>query len=915
MELSVVAVLITVPLFVIPYSAMPFEEAKVSLLRTVAVMCLPFAVLTLIRKIRDPEGRSGFGMQALEPLIILVCFFAYTLLLSTVFSVSPFESFFGAQIRRQGTYTIFCYLFFFFVVIGTVRSHRQVERMLLAVLLAGFLVSFWGILQYLGLDPNHIDGFRAPARSTLGNRLFLPAFLIMCVPINMYYLNRSFSACRTLGDQTPHHGIPVRVRIFFLFNLLCLTINIFIIAMAQKRGPVLGLAVGLILFVMLYLLGRGKRRMAVGFLGASGLLSAMFIGVGMTGHRFALLAHIPLANTLADSFSTGTGLVRFYLWKGVINLLTSNPVKWVFGYGPETLQFVLPSHSFSILKQLERPTAIADRAHNETLDLLVMQGFFGTAAFLTIFGIVGYHVFCRLGLIDSRSQKRAWVASLFSGCFLGSLAPVAINGNWTFSGMGLGLGLVGGCFLYLGWFVMTNPKGNFARWNSQKLLLSLLLSAMTAHFIEIQFSFGITATRLYYWVLAGMTMVVCLLETEEKQPGSDSNQMTRLELPPPVFPAILAVFAIITISFNFLCFSRQHSHFFFAVLGSHICTIVLCGSFCKPASTMDEFRLRLWLHKDSFFLILVLTVGCLYHFGYFFLENTIARGLHSFFTNSIPTVLEKNVKLSCYYGWLLGIIFLSPFLMLLGRPQSAGVKKMYRAAWLFALLVLLALPVGIRSNLYYPWADIYTKAGDEWLGRDNWDIAGKCFRNAIAREPGRAWRYQKLGHLFFIQAKKVPEPRKSFLYQEAISQLDKATYLAPLDVTLKNNLARMSSAWAAQAQNEKNRLYRLTLAETFYRKALKADPNNPILWKEAAQISASSGNIHRAIKQFLHVLDQQPGDFESHRNLALLYQASGQNDEALGHSRRALSLTRDETGVDDAEIRTLISEIEQAREP
>ena len=113
LELSVAAVLITVPLFVIPYSAMPFEDAKVSLLRTVAVMCLPFSALALLRKKCDLNGRRGFGIQPILPLIIMVCFFALTQLMSSLFSVSPSQSFFGTQLRRQGIYTNFCYLFFF----------------------------------------------------------------------------------------------------------------------------------------------------------------------------------------------------------------------------------------------------------------------------------------------------------------------------------------------------------------------------------------------------------------------------------------------------------------------------------------------------------------------------------------------------------------------------------------------------------------------------------------------------------------------------------------------------------------------------------------------------------------------------------------------------------------------------------
>jgi tetratricopeptide (TPR) repeat protein/O-antigen ligase len=913
MELSVVAVLVAVPLFVIPYSALPFEEAKVSLLRTAAMMCLPFSILTLIRNIQVAGGRRNIGMQAIPPLIIMVCFFGYSLLLSTFFSVSPSDSFFGAQLRRQGTYTIFCYLFFFFVVIGTVRTHRQIERMLLAVLLTGFVVSFWGILQYLGVY--QLDGFQKPSGGTFGNRLFLPAFLIMCIPINLYFLMRSFKVCGLFQNHGPHHRPRLRVCFFFLVNMLCLTINLFVIVMAQKRGPLLGLGVGLFLFIILYLMGCGKRKTAMSVLGGGSFFAVLILWIGMTGHRYALSAHIPLVNTLTDSFYSGTGLVRLYIWKGVLHLLASNPIKWALGYGPEMLARVLPVYNFSILKQIESPTAIADRAHNETLDLLVMQGFLGTTAFLAIFGIIGYHVLRRLGFINSSVQRRVWGASLLCGCSLGCLIPKLISGNWTFSGMGLGIGLVGGCFLYLGWFITRAPKGSPPPWDSRKLLLSLLLTAMTAHFIEIQFSFGITATRLYYWVLAGMAIVAGSVKTEAGQRCFESQQTQQLELPPPAYPAILAVFSIITVSFGFLCFGQQDGHFFYGVLASHVGTIILCWSFFKPASAIKVDQQRFWLNKNFIFLMVSLSGGCLYYVSYFFLESAMARGLHSFLTQSIYTVLEKNIKLACYMGWFLGLLFLGTFLMLLERFRYGGIQKMYGLVWLFPLLVLLVLPVVIRSNLLFPMADIYTKAGDESIGLGNWNMAHTCFEKAIALEPDQAWRYQKLGHLFFIQAKNAPEPQKKALYQEALLQTEKATHLAPLDVTLKNNLARMSAAWAAQAGDERSRLYRLMFTQKYYRKALKADPNNPFLWKEAGQLSASMGNIQRAIKQFLRALGQQPDDFESHRNLAILYRVSGQIDEAMTHARKALCQIKRVSGPDIDDIRTLISALEQTKDP
>ena len=678
LELSVAAVLVMVPLFVVPYSALPFEEAKVALLRTTALFALPFFTLVLIRKARYPGNASGLKKVPFQLLFALVLFFAYVHLVSSFFSVSAEASFFGALLRRQGTYTTFCYLFFFFVTATILRTHQQVDRVLLSVLLAGFVVSFWAILQFLGLDPNLTNGFRKPTWSTFGNQLFLPAFLMMCIPINIYFLNRAFNTCCRF--RKPASPVHTRVRhwFFFLVTLLFLALNILSIAVAQKRGPILGLVVGLFLFLVLYMLGRNYRKTAAYLLGGGGLLASLVMFVGTAGHRFEALARIPLVSTFAEGFLAGSGLVRFYIWKSVFDLLASHPARAVIGYGAETLSFVLPVHSYAILKQIESPTAVADRAHNEILDLMVMQGLFGTATFLMIFGIIGYIALLQMGLIPSNRHRSAWLISLSAGSVLGWLTPYVLTRETAWAGMGIGVGMVGGIFLYLCWYIMTTSKRDHIHWSTEKLLLSLLLSALTAHFIEIQFSFGITATRLYFWIFAGMIAAVGFFvpgkEGAGPDSGPDSGQEGRLTLPLPVFPAILSGFVIITISFDYLCFSRNHDDFFYSVLGCHLCTIVFCWFFFKPGRPNETGQPCPWLQRGAAYLMVALVVGIMYYLGYFVLEGVVARALHPLFENSVAAVLEKNVKLTFYYGWMLVVLLAGARLIPGVKAYHAGLQ-------------------------------------------------------------------------------------------------------------------------------------------------------------------------------------------------------------------------------------------------
>jgi len=888
LELSIAVVLIAVPLFVVPYSSLPFEEAKVGLLRSMALLCLPFLLSILARKHHDHVSPYDPDSKPLLAIAALVLLFGYMHLMSSIYGISPAESFFGTLNRRQGTYSTFCYLIFFCIVITTIRTHEQMDRLLLAVQLAGFVVSFWTLAQFLGIDPNLFFGFAKPTWSTFGNRLFLPAFLIMCVPINLYFVMRACTAMLSIGKTDASSQSQSRSKAFLSICLFFLVLNIFVIVMAQKRGPLLGLMVALLLFLLLLLLGRGRSRLALGLLCSSGLLALPTMFIALWGHRLAILSQLPFLQSLANSFQTGTGLVRVSIWKGIINTLASHPGRLLTGFGAETVSLATPSHMPPLLKQIERPTAIADRAHNEILDLILMHGALGTALFLAIFGFLGYVVLNYLGLIQSKNHKQAWPLSLLTGMLMGFLFPYFTTGQTAYCGMGTGLGLVSGMFIYLLYFTLAKPKRYRIRWDAKAVLLSLLLSALVAHFVEIQFSFGITATRLYYWVIAGMiTMAGHFWEKRTgEDPRAEKNEL--IQLPPAIYIAILGCTASILASFAYLCFGNHHVFYIYSVLICQLSIVLVCCYFFKPHGAPVSGSGSLKPSQNTTPIFVMLGIGILYGVLLFMTEPVVSAVLNAFSNATLATVVAKNVRLIMTYAGIFTIIILGARSWV--HLQGVHASSQERTAWLSVFMIILMLPPLVRSNLYYSIADIYTKAGDELVLKGNWQPAHQCFRSAIALEDRQARRHQKLGHFFFERAKLLAEPQKSRSYQEAINWVGASTHLAPRDVSLKNNLARMSSAWSADTQDENHRVHRLKLSAAFYEQALAADPNNTLLWKEAGQVSASLGQLEKAVKRFKHALQQQPNDFESHRNLALLYQAQERYAPALDHARTALRL-------------------------
>jgi hypothetical protein len=76
------------------------------------------------------------------------------------------------------------------------------------------------------------------------------------------------------------------------------------------------------------------------------------------------------------------------VWKGVADLMRGSGARRWIGYGPETLREVFPPHYPAELGVLERTDAMPDRAHNETLDLLVSAGAAGVVLELGFFAAV-----------------------------------------------------------------------------------------------------------------------------------------------------------------------------------------------------------------------------------------------------------------------------------------------------------------------------------------------------------------------------------------------------------------------------------------------------------------------------------------------------------------------------------------------
>lgn len=639
-ELGWLACAVLIPMFFNVYSSRVFEPDKISLLRSL-VLIMTVAWLVKLGEggyramSQQDAGRSASGKMSAAmrgaaesalppwlgflrvPMVIPMLTYALVYLVSTIFTVTPEATLLGSYQRLQGTFSQYSYMMLGFLVIGNMRTRKQLERLISFIILTSIPVAVYGLVQANRLDPLPWAGDTATrVASTMGNAIFVAAWLIITVPFTLYRfilgVNRmaqggetAHSSRRSYADNyswavvANSAAVLLSELFFFLFSLklvaglpfpeaqlwfvvplalaifyggswliewlgshrdepamvsiglpvaifvlvltaflafvpewslvtsnasvhvdlngpgflwvlvfalawgtiaalayffggptapgdnpgqnmipsaltvgygLLLIIQLTCIYLTQSRGPWLGIGVGLVVFaVALWLVGRRQRVVWMTRIGGTAsaivLAGAIFIGVlNIPGSPLQRLDTLPVVGKGVERLSTlfrtedGTGKVRTLIWQGASQLIASDPVRTIIGWGPESMYVVYNKFYPAELAHWELRNATPDRSHNVEFDHLVTMGVMGLMAY--------YFMLAAFFLYAIRLLKRA-------------------------------------------------------RTIQDQLLTITLMSALTAHFIEIQTGIQIAATWTYFYLIIGMMVVFGYFITGQLREGAE----------------------------------------------------------------------------------------------------------------------------------------------------------------------------------------------------------------------------------------------------------------------------------------------------------------------------------------------------------------------------------------------------------
>ncbi|MGL5017289.1 MAG: O-antigen ligase family protein, partial [Luteolibacter sp.] len=499
-----------------------------------------------------------------NPLIIVLGLPGLSGLVSAWLSVNGPSSIWGAPETFQGIAAWLAALAMAALVGCNLRTPEQFHRLVSVIILSGFAAGLLAILQQAGLDPSHprlLEEFRA--HSTAGHAIYLAGYLLMTIPLTIW---RLLEMRRLAGVSRWAVAIV---------GTLILLVQVIGFVCAESRGPTVGLIAMLLAYgVFLAVHSQSKRGLAA----LCGLCMAGGIAIGVI--FFAPLpedfgSKVPILKRFLQGKTAGAGfdVYRAEMWKHMPQMMVSDTplpapsggsdrlhrLRLLVGYGPETLQSVLPQVMSSASS-----AKIENRFHNLVWDQLFSYGIFGTVSLLTVIFLTFRSGFRTLGWISSRRDSVVFTVTMVTSGAVGAMASgFAMSAG--FIGMGVLCGIAAGAMLFAVIRALRTPANN----DSQRPetfpsgLLIALLAGLVGHLVDMVFAFHTAPTAVMFWFCIGMVHAARYVQVAG--PGTAPLSLAEIVSRPlaakvPIFAlghAALLALGVVTVLFGIL---HQYSH-------------------------------------------------------------------------------------------------------------------------------------------------------------------------------------------------------------------------------------------------------------------------------------------------------------------------------------------------------------------
>ena len=301
----------------------------------------------------------------------------YILIFVLIYVAATLTSVSVAGSLRGGALTAL-FTLFPIVLQNSVKSRRQLDTLVYALVMSGVAVSLYGIYQYVfgaigasaWVDSSMFSDIGVRVYSTLDNPNVLSMYLLLVIP---------FAGSCILNAR----GVVAR-----LFFIGCLGVMIACMLFTFSRGGWLGLLIAAAIFLV--------------------MLDRRFILVGIAG---LIVLYFALPEVILDRLlsvgNTGDSSTSFrvFIWLGTLNMLRDY---WFTGIGPGVAAYkrVYPLYSYNAV--------YSPHSHNLYLQITCDTGFSGIAIFIVIFFTYFRDVCSALSRERDKASKRLQIAAVSS---------------------------------------------------------------------------------------------------------------------------------------------------------------------------------------------------------------------------------------------------------------------------------------------------------------------------------------------------------------------------------------------------------------------------------------------------------------------------------------------------------------------
>ena len=424
-EVSIIALVILVPIAFYPQCITVFGPAKEFAFEALVIIGLMFWVLKIIDKEEIKFTPTPLNLPVLS--FIAIC------TLSLIWSNSFFVSLKELPLFLAGP-------LLYFIVVNNIRGEKQINRIIGTVVLIGTALGIYGIFQYNGIDFSFWApiGGRNKIFGLSGNVGYFAGYIILplSLAISLFLVAKNRNR-----------------KILLLIGILLMGTTL-IVSLARSSYAAFGLS--LIFMFLLFLLARGKRfiidnrKIFIFLLIVIILTVSLFIiptSLSKPGTTISQIKGRISITILENKFSSGR---RIAIGKFTEMMIKDRPI---LGSGIGTYKYNTFRYQAKFFEQGDNrsiyPYGVADRAHNEYLQLWAELGTIGLAIFLWII-IVYFNYGIRYLKREKDEQKQGIMIGMMGAvvaflvdCFF--WFPLHLSANlsllWLFIGLTMVMGL------------------------------------------------------------------------------------------------------------------------------------------------------------------------------------------------------------------------------------------------------------------------------------------------------------------------------------------------------------------------------------------------------------------------------------------------------------------------------------------